>query len=124
MRTLAIIGGGSWGTALALAAMRSRAKHGVRLWLREKDLAARMQASRENDLFLPGFPLPAEVEITDELARAVAGANVVVSVIPAQFLRRVWEELRAHLPPRALVVSATKGLERSEERRVGKECRL
>ena len=111
MRTIAIIGGGSWGTALALAAMRSRARHAVQLWLREKDLAARMQTSRENDLFLPGFPLPAEVEITDELARAVAGADVVVSVIPAQFLRRVWEELRPHLPPRAVVISATKGLE-------------
>ncbi|MGH9804065.1 MAG: NAD(P)H-dependent glycerol-3-phosphate dehydrogenase, partial [Candidatus Acidiferrales bacterium] len=61
--------------------------------------------------FLPGFSLPPEVEITDELARAVAGAEVVVSVVPAQFLRRVWDELRAELSPRAVVVSATKGLE-------------
>jgi glycerol-3-phosphate dehydrogenase (NAD(P)+) len=111
VRTIAIIGGGSWGTALALAATRSRAQHAVRLWLREKDLAARMLASRENDLFLPGFPLPAQVEITDQLSRALASADIVVSVIPAQFLRRVWEELRPHLPPAAVVVSATKGLD-------------
>jgi len=111
MRTIAIIGGGSWGTALALAATRSRAQHAVRLWLREKDLAARMQSSRENDLFLPGFSLPPQVEITDELARAAAGADIVLSVIPAQFLRRVWAELRGELTPKAAVVSATKGLE-------------
>ena len=111
MRTIAIIGGGSWGTALALAATRSRAPHAVRLWLREKDLAARMQSSRENDLFLPGFSLPPQVGITGELARAAAGADIVVSVIPAQFLRRVWAELRGELSPKAAVVSATKGLE-------------
>ena len=111
MRTIAIIGGGSWGTALALAATRSRAQHSVRLWLREKDLAGRMQTSRENDLFLPGFSLPPQVGITGELARAAAGADIVVSVIPAQFLRRVWAELRGELSPKAAVVSATKGLE-------------
>jgi len=111
MRTIAIIGGGSWGTALALALGRSRAPHRLRLWVRESDLAARMQQTRENDLFLPGFRLPDDVLVTDKLAEAAAGADIVASVIPAQFLRRVWQELRGTLGRETLIVSATKGLE-------------
>ncbi len=111
MRTIAIIGGGSWGTALALALGRSRAPHKLRLWVREPDLAARMQQTRVNDLFLPGFKLPDDVLVTGKLAEAAAGADIIASVIPAQFLRRVWQELRGHLGRETLIVSATKGLE-------------
>jgi len=111
MRTLAIIGGGSWGTALALALGRSRTAHSLRLWVREPDLAARIQQTRENDLFLPGFKLPDDVVITDKLAEAASRADIVASVIPAQFLRRVWQELRGGLGRETLIVSATKGLE-------------
>ncbi len=111
MRTIAIIGGGSWGTALALALGRSRAPHNLRLWVREPDLAARMRQSRENDLFLPGFKLPEEVLVTERLAEAATGADIIVSVIPAQFVRRVWQELRYDLGSETLIVSATKGLE-------------
>lgn len=111
MRTIAIIGGGSWGTALALALGRDRTAHKLRLWVRESDLVARMQQTRENDLFLPGFKLPEDVLITDKLGEAAAGADIVVSVIPAQFLRRVWQELRGTLGRDVLIVSATKGLE-------------
>jgi glycerol-3-phosphate dehydrogenase (NAD(P)+) len=111
MRTIAVIGGGSWGTALALALGRSRTPHKLRLWVREPDLAARMQQARENDLFLPGFKLPEEVLISDKLMEAAAGADVIVSVIPAQFLRRVWQELHDGLERETLIVSASKGLE-------------
>jgi len=111
MRTIAIIGGGSWGTALALALGHSRTPHKLRLWVREPDLAARMQQTRENDLFLPGFTLPEEVNITDKLAEAAGGADILVSVVPAQFLRRVWQGLSGSLGRETLIVSATKGLE-------------
>jgi glycerol-3-phosphate dehydrogenase (NAD(P)+) len=111
MRTLAIIGGGSWGTALALALGRSRRPHRLRLWVREPELAARMQQTRENDVFLPGFKLPEDVRVTDKLAEAASAADVIISVIPAQFLRRVWQELRGLLGRETLVVSGTKGLE-------------
>ncbi len=111
MRIIAIIGGGSWGTALALALGRSRTRHKLRLWVRESDLAARMRQTRENDLFLPGFKLPEEVVVTDKLAEAAAGADIVASVIPSQFVRLVWQELRSSLGQETLIVSATKGLE-------------
>lgn len=112
MRTIAVIGGGSWGTALALALTRSRQPHRVRLWVREEDLAARIRETRENDLFLPGFSLPPEIQVSFELAQTAAGADIIVSVIPSQYLREVWGQLRVHLGPESLIVSATKGLER------------
>ncbi|MBI2956869.1 MAG: NAD(P)-dependent glycerol-3-phosphate dehydrogenase [Acidobacteria bacterium] len=111
MRTSAVTGGGSWGTALVLALARSHRPHRLRLWMRETDLAARVHESRENDVFLPGFRLPLEVDVTTELGEATAGAEIVVSVIPAQYLRSVWKELVPHLGRETLVVSATKGLE-------------
>jgi len=83
MRTIAIIGGGSWGTALVLALSRSRAPHKLRLWVRESDLVARMRATRENDVFLPGFRLPDEALITDNLGEATEGADIVISVVPS-----------------------------------------
>ncbi len=111
MRTIAIIGGGSWGTALVLAFARSRTPHKVRLWVRERDLAARMRKSRENDLFLPGFKLPKDTLITGDLREAASGADIIASVVPSQFLGRVWRELREHVDSKALILSATKGLE-------------
>lgn len=112
MSTIAIIGGGSWGTGLALALTRSRVQHRLSLWLREKELAERMRATRENDLFLPGFSLPKEIRVTDDLGEAATGAEIVASVVPAQFLRSVWESLYSFLGPETMIVSATKGLEK------------
>ena len=73
MATITVIGGGSWGTAIALAVTRSHSKHDVRLWAFESDLVRRMRASRENDVFLPGFKLPDSILITDDLGQAVKG---------------------------------------------------
>lgn len=112
MPTIAIIGGGSWGTALALALTRSRAPHKLRLWLREKDLVERLQTGRENGLFLPGFSLPEEIQVTGDLGEAATGADILLSVVPSQFLRNVWESLRPCLRPETVIVSASKGLEK------------
>jgi glycerol-3-phosphate dehydrogenase (NAD(P)+) len=109
VRTLAILGGGSWGTALAivLAARFER----VHVWVYEPELAQRMAASRENDIYLPGFQLSTNIEITASLAEAVSGAQIVLSAIPSQFLRAAWEEALPALRPEMLFVSATKGIE-------------
>jgi glycerol-3-phosphate dehydrogenase (NAD(P)+) len=110
---ITIIGGGSWGTALALALTRGHTAHQVCLWARESDLVQRMRTSRENDVFLPGFPLPDEVEITDNLVQAARDATMLLSVVPSQFLRSVWTQLRQSLGADTTIVSATKGLEKS-----------
>jgi glycerol-3-phosphate dehydrogenase (NAD(P)+) len=106
---LAVIGGGSWGTALAiiLAPRFSR----VRFWVFEKDLAARMTSSRENDIYLPGVQLPANVEIHSDLAACLDQAEIVLSVMPSHVARAVYQQMLPHLAPSMAFVSATKGLE-------------
>jgi glycerol-3-phosphate dehydrogenase (NAD(P)+) len=106
---VAVIGGGSMGTALAkLLADNGRR---VSMWVFEADLAERINATRVNDLFLPGVPLPAGVTATSSLERALGGVETVLSVTPAQFARRVWARGAALLADGAAVVSASKGVE-------------
>ncbi|HWB87131.1 MAG TPA: NAD(P)H-dependent glycerol-3-phosphate dehydrogenase [Bryobacteraceae bacterium] len=109
MTRLAIIGGGSWGTALALAlAPRFQT---VRLWIYEADLAHRIRETRENDVYLPGFSLPANVDPTNSLEHALDGAEIVLSVMPSHLARSLYEQMLPWLNERMLFVSATKGLE-------------
>jgi glycerol-3-phosphate dehydrogenase (NAD(P)+) len=109
MNRLAVIGGGSWGTALAIT-LAPRFER-VRIWVYEEDLAARMQSSRVNDLYLPGFSLPANLEAGCALDWAVQHAGIVLSVTPSHHTRGIYERLREHVRPEMLFVSATKGLE-------------
>lgn len=109
MKNLAIIGAGSWGTALAIVLAPRFAR--VRLWVYETDLAERMRVSRENDVYLPGFQLAGHVEVTSDLAAALEGADVVLSVMPSHLVRRLYEQMLPHLHESMLFVSATKGLE-------------
>ena len=104
-----MLGGGSWGTALA--AHLARSGHGVRLWLREAALARAINERRENAAYLPGVALPAGVEATTDLAAATGGAEAVFVVIPSEFCRSIYRQLRGVAPPGAVLVSATKGIE-------------
>ena len=106
---LAIVGGGSWGTALAIV-LSPRARQ-LRLWVFEGDLAGRMQGTRENDVFLPGLLIPPQVEVTSDLAHALVGADIVLGVMPSKHARRLYREMRPHLHQDQIFVSATKGIE-------------
>ncbi len=109
MKTLAIIGGGSWGTALAIV-LAPRFPT-VRLWVYESDLAARMNCSRENDLYLAGCSIPNNVEITSDLAAALAAADIVLSAVPSHLVRCIYARMLTFLHPSMYFASATKGLE-------------
>jgi len=109
VRTLAVIGGGSWGTALSSVLAARFAE--VRLWVREPDLAERMRDSRVNDVFLPGVTLASNILPGHSLEAALAGADIVVSVMPSHVVRELYEEMTPWLTPAMLLVSATKGLE-------------
>jgi glycerol-3-phosphate dehydrogenase (NAD(P)+) len=109
VKRLAIIGAGSWGSALAIV-LAPRFPE-VRLWVYEQDLAARLCQTRENDVYLPGYQLPAHVEITHDLEQALAGADIVLSVVPSHLVRGLYSSMKPFLKPSMLFVSATKGLE-------------
>lgn len=88
---IAVLGAGAWGTALAIA---WAGEHRVRLWSREPEHAAVMARERENRAFLPGFPFPAQLLPTGDLAAAVAGADIAVIATPVAGLRTTAEALR------------------------------
>ncbi len=97
---VAVVGAGSWGTALALHL--ARAGCSVALWAREAEVVAGIRERRSNPLFLSEFTIPAGVRATGDLAEAGRGADAVVLVVPVQFARAVLRELRPHLGPGAL----------------------
>jgi glycerol-3-phosphate dehydrogenase (NAD(P)+) len=112
MSQIAVIGAGAWGTAISVVLGR-KGSHRVRLWAHEKEVREAIAQRRVNENFLPGQPIPDSVMATSDLAEALAGAQIVVSVMPSQHCRRLFELMRPHLPSEALIVSATKGLEES-----------
>ena len=107
--SVAIIGAGSWGTALAIV-LAPRFER-IQLWAHETDLVERMRASRINDVFLPGFSLPRNVEPTANLTEATDGAEIILGVMPSRFARALYQAMLPHLHPEMHFVSATKGLE-------------
>ena len=106
---LAVVGGGSWGTALAIA-LAPRFES-VGLWVYEDDVAAQIEQSRENAVYLPGFQLPPNITASTEFAPVLEGAGIVISVVPSHVVRPVFSRMLPHLRKNMLFVSATKGLE-------------
>jgi len=111
VRKIAVIGGGSWGTALAIALTRSRARHRVALWVYENDICATLRERRVNEVFLPGFEVPSEVEVSSEFGEVLGGADMVLGVMPSAHARALYTQMLPHLAPQMCFVSATKGLD-------------
>jgi len=109
VKSLAIIGGGGWGTALAIILAPRFPR--VRLWVYEADLAARMGETRENDVYLSGCRLPRHVEIVNQLPAALDSAEIVLSAIPSHLVRGLYQQMLPFLHESMVFVSATKGLE-------------
>ncbi len=106
---VAVLGAGSWGTALA----KQIADQGtpVRLWTRRPEQAVAIEDSRENAAYLPGFHLPACLEATSDLERALDGARLVLLVVPSHGLRHLLGDAADRLPADAPVLAAIKGIE-------------
>ncbi len=109
MSRIFVLGSGAWGTALAFSLDR-RGSHQVSLWAHSLEFAEEIRNAGENTQFLPGFPLPASIAVTGE-CEAIADADIVLSVIPSEFLRSAIARLRPHMHSGQIVVSATKGVE-------------
>lgn len=105
---IAILGAGSFGTALALLCAE---RHEVALWARRPELAQAMRGAHRNPLYLCDFPLPDAVHATADLAEALDGRELVLCAVPSRGLRAAMTLARPHLAAGALLVCATKGLE-------------
>ncbi|HSG06889.1 MAG TPA: NAD(P)H-dependent glycerol-3-phosphate dehydrogenase [Longimicrobiales bacterium] len=111
----AVVGAGSWGTALA--ALLARKNHEVTLWSYESSVVEAINRHHVNP-YLEGVTLPGALRCTADLADAVRGAQLVVSVSPSQFVGHVMAAAAAHIAPEATVVSASKGIELDTLRRM------
>jgi glycerol-3-phosphate dehydrogenase (NAD(P)+) len=106
---LAVIGGGAWGTALALVARRAGLV--PVLWARDPDVVAAINERHENPLFLPDVALDPEITATADIRAAMAGAEAALLAVPAQFLRNIIERLGPYLRPGIPVLHCAKGIE-------------
>ena len=106
---IAVLGAGSWGTALAIHC--ARVGHDVRLWGRDDELMRAIASTRRNTRYLPDVAIDAAVLVTASLADALDGAPIAIAAVPSHGMRHVVTEARPFLAPDAVVVSATKGLE-------------
>ena len=108
-REVAIIGAGGWGTALALVA--ARAGNRVRLWAHSADVASLLRQERENKIYLAGFNFPDSVAPTGAIAEAMAGAEIVMTVMPSHACREVYTQMLDHARPQMIFINASKGIE-------------
>jgi glycerol-3-phosphate dehydrogenase (NAD(P)+) len=106
---VAVIGAGSWGTALAVSLAESG--HDVSLWARREEAAERMRAERHNPSYLPDADIPASIRITSDLLEAVRDRKFLVFATPSQAVRQVASRLRGHVPDDIVLVSVAKGIE-------------
>jgi glycerol-3-phosphate dehydrogenase (NAD(P)+) len=109
MSRIIVLGSGAWGTALALSLYR-HGGHQVSLWAHSPEFAREINEAGENHPFLPGFPIPEGLAVTGDNA-AVHDAEIVVSVVPSEFLRSTLARVGPHLRTGQIILSATKGIE-------------
>ena len=107
--TVAVLGGGSFGTVIANIIAGNG--HRVRLWLRNTALAESINDQRQNSGYLPGYLLDDKLEATASLAAAVEAVDVLFVAVPSGSFRQVVRELAGHVSPQTLVISLTKGIE-------------
>lgn len=111
MSEIAVIGAGAWGTGLAIVLGR-KGTHGVRLWAHEPDVCESIARKNTNQRFLPEMQIRGSVLASNDFATVLKGAQIILSVMPSQHCRNLFQQMRPFIGPKTLIVSATKGLEK------------
>ncbi|MFQ5588383.1 MAG: NAD(P)H-dependent glycerol-3-phosphate dehydrogenase [Nitrospiria bacterium] len=112
---IAVIGAGSWGTALAWLLSQPRdqnSTHEVMLWAYEQDVVTAINTHHENPVYLPGVPLPKSLTASSDMKTVLSGTDWVLFVVPSHVSRGVLSLMRPFLSPKTPIISATKGIER------------
>ena len=106
---IGVVGGGSWGTALAFLLAENGFE--LDLWVFEEEVRDQILTDRENKVFLAGAALPETITPTCDLKQAVSGKDLVLVVVPSHHMRHVATEMAACMDKKTIVVSASKGIE-------------
>ena len=118
-KNISIIGDGAMGTVLAMLLCEKResshepraTSHEIRMWGYDLEQLSQIEQWRENKKFLPGYKLPTSLVFEPDDERIMAGADLVISAVPCQFMRRVWERLKDVVRQGVPIVSVAKGIE-------------
>src|SRR3954447_13331184 len=106
---ITILGDGAMATVCSI--LLTQGGHGVTMWGAFEESIERLVQNREQQRLLPGVRVPGEVRLTANDADAFDGATLVLSAVPTQYMRGVWERLRAHVPAGLPIASVAKGIE-------------
>jgi glycerol-3-phosphate dehydrogenase (NAD(P)+) len=106
---ISIIGDGAMGTVLAILLCEKNIP--TRMWGYDREQLEQIEQSRENKKFLPGYKLPNALVFEPEDERIMKGADLIVSAVPCQFMRRIWTRLQSYVPKDVPIVSVAKGIE-------------
>ncbi|WP_077370061.1 NAD(P)H-dependent glycerol-3-phosphate dehydrogenase [Anaerosalibacter sp. Marseille-P3206] len=109
MDKIGMIGGGSWGTALAI--LLSKKGYNVDLWLRNQKQIDEIRLTRENVKYLPGVIIPTNVNVTNDLEKTISNKDVIVISVPSHGVREVLTEGKKYIKPNQLIVNVAKGIE-------------
>jgi glycerol-3-phosphate dehydrogenase (NAD(P)+) len=118
MTKIAILGAGSWGTALAVLMTRTKKAHEISLWAHSAALAAAIERQRENPTYLPGISLPPLIQVVHDISLAMERARLIIGAIPSLYAREIYSQALPFIKPEMEFVSATKGLEPSTRLRM------
>lgn len=116
---ISIIGDGAMGTISGLLLCEKReashepraTSHKIRMWGYDAEQLRQIERNRENKKFLPGYKLPRTLIFEPEDERIMTGADLIISAVPCQFMRRIWSRLRSYVPENVPIVSVAKGIE-------------
>ena len=123
MKKIAVIGAGSWGTALAV--MLEQDGHDVTMWARNAEAVENMKQTRENKQYLPGVLLGENIDVTTDAKKAIAQKEIVISAVPSRAVRETMTKFADLFQKDAIVVNVAKGLEQGSLLRLSeviKEC--
>jgi glycerol-3-phosphate dehydrogenase (NAD(P)+) len=109
MAKIGVIGGGSWGTALAI--LLANKNNEVHIWVRNKSQLKQMKELRENKAYLPDVLIPDEISITNDVSEAIYNKDLVVLAVPSQAIRKVLEENKNVFKKEQIIVNVAKGIE-------------
>ncbi|MEN8262365.1 MAG: NAD(P)H-dependent glycerol-3-phosphate dehydrogenase [Nitrospirota bacterium] len=110
MKKIAVIGAGSWGTTLA--SLLADKGNDVYMWVYEDDLAEEIREKGVNSKYLPGYKLPERLRASSDIKEILKDAGYVLNVVPTQHARRVFETAISYISDDALIINASKGIEK------------